>query len=75
MPEDMMFSPFVFLPSDYRGTPEAGARLIAAAPDMLRALKEAEIVLLALCKSGSSKKALAAYDRVGAAIAKAEGKR
>jgi hypothetical protein len=55
------------------GLSEPDARLTAAAPDMLAALKAAEIVLLALCKSGSSRKALAAYDRICGAIKKAEG--
>lgn len=50
---------------------EANARLIAAAPDLLEALREAEAVIDALDMSGYSQRDTLATIR--AAIAKAEG--
>jgi hypothetical protein len=55
---------------DAHSNPEANARLMAAAPDMLRACRHALDWLASYPGGGASK----AYDHVRAALAKAEGK-
>ena len=52
---------------------KADSRLIAAAPDMLNALRKAVILLAGACVHSPELKPQATYDDVSAAIAKAIG--
>ena len=52
---------------------EANARLIAAAPEMLAALRKAAVVLAGACTHAPELEPHATYDSVSAAIAKATG--
>jgi hypothetical protein len=52
---------------------EANARLIAAAPEMLQALRKAVVLLAGACVHAPELQADDAYEAVSAAIAKATG--
>ena len=52
---------------------EANARLIAAAPEMLAALRQSVVLLAGTCLHAPELKPHATYDAVSAAIAKATG--
>ncbi len=55
------------------GEPEDDARLIAAAPDLLEALRKAVVLLAGVCVHSPELEAYETYEAVSAAIAKATG--